>query len=529
MKISFYGAAETVTGSCFLLEGADTKILIDCGMFQGSSELSQLNGEDFPFDTTEIPNMLLTHAHIDHSGRIPKLVKDGFKGKIYTTRATKDLCTIMLEDSAHIQEMEAEYDSRKNRRKGLEDVEPLYTIEDAVNAMQYFEPIEYDQTIQLTDTVKFRLNDAGHMLGSSIIEIWFIENGIEEKIVFSGDLGNHDKPLLKDPTYLDETDYVIMESTYGNRNHKEKNEFADTLLEVILDTLSKDGTVVIPSFAVGRTQEILYEIDQYKAKQMLGKYNDVKVILDSPLAIKATEIFKKYFYILDDETKAILKSGDNPLVFDNLVYTLTTEESKAINTNDDPKIIISASGMADAGRVRHHIKHNIYKKNCALIFVGYQAEGSLGRLLLNGEKSIKLFGERFAVNARIEAIDYYSGHADHDGLLKWIGHFKTKPRKVFLVHGEAESIIDLQKNMRNLGYDVDIAKFKASFDLNSIAAKVNDGINIPQKEQTISSLTSMTEEILKTLKDKEKSIKIDETDKIKLFLECISDILDIQQ
>lgn len=525
MKLKFLGAAETVTGSCYLLKTETTKLLIDCGMFQGSSELSQLNYQEFDFDVKSLEFMILTHAHMDHSGRIPKLIKDGYQGKIFCTQATRDLCEIMLEDSAHIQEMEAEYDSKKNRRKGLPEVPPLYTMQNAVDSMQYFMPVGYDEKIELNQELSFCIRDAGHMLGSGIIEIWVNENGKSEKITFSGDLGNLEQPLLKDPSTINETDYLVMESTYGNRNHEHKNLNDDKFLRIILETAQKGGTLVIPSFAIGRTQELLYDLNYYKENKMLGKFNDIRVILDSPLAIKATEIFKRYYYILDQDTRDLVKQGDDPLVFDDLEYSLTAEESKAINYDNSVKIIISASGMCEAGRIRHHLKHNLFKENCTVLFVGYQAEGSLGRLILDGAKNVKLFGERIAVKARIESLDYYSGHADHDGLIHWVEHFDKKPQKIILTHGEVDSISVLKKDLTDLGYQVDVAKFKTTYDFNNIIYETKDSAPIPSKNIVVASINEKAMRVLSMLRDKDKILKEEDTDKINLFLDCIEDII----
>lgn len=534
MKLSFYGAAETVTGSCFLLEVADEKLLIDCGMFQGGNDLWGMNREPFQFIPAEIPHMILTHAHIDHSGRIPKLVKEGFKGKIFSTYATRDLCEIMLEDSAHISEMEAEYDTRKNKRKGMQPAEPLYTVKDAEEAMKYFTPVDLESAVKLSDKISFKLYDAGHMLGSSVVEITVTDDGKKEKIVFSGDIGNIDIPLLKDPHPLIDADYVVLESTYGGRNHTPLIGHENELLDVIVSTLDKGGTLVIPAFAVGRTQEVLYEINKYKENKMLGAHQDVKVIVDSPMAIKTTEVFKKYYHDFDNDTQKLIASGDDPLVFDNLLYSMTTEESKAVNFDDTPKIIISASGMCDAGRIRHHIKHNIYKENSTLLLVGYQAEGSLGRMLLDGAKDIKLFGERIAVKARILELDYFSGHADHNHLIGWINNMSVKPKRIFLVHGESPALKAMQEGLEEIGVTAEIAKYFTTMnvetgdilaqgeDVNFVRLHQKISANLPEPEYDIATYA---EKILAKLQDKELIKKVVQIDKIKLFLECIDDIL----
>ena len=525
MKISFYGAAETVTGSCHLLECSDINIMVDCGMFQGGSALSDLNDSSFEFDINKLDAMILTHAHIDHSGRLPKLVKDGFSGKVYLNEATASLCEVMLMDSAHIQEMEAEYRTRKNARKGLPPAEPMYSQEDAEECIKSFVPLDYDVNVKLSQNVSFTLRDAGHMLGSCIIEIW----DKDEKIVFSGDLGNLDKPLLNNPTLIKEADYVVMESTYGGRFHSYKKK-EDQLLEIILKTAKRGGTLVIPSFAVGRTQEILYEINRYKENDMLGEFHNIRVIVDSPLAVKSTEIFKKYYDIMDKATQDTVKSGDDPLVFDNLEYSLTAETSKAINFDESPKIIISASGMCDAGRIRHHIKHNVFKENCTILLIGYQAEGSLGRLLVEGAKDIKLFGERLAVKAEIQVIDYFSGHADQTGLLNWLKGFEVKPKRVVLVHGEIEGLVPLKQAVSELGMSCVIAQYMTTLDLDNFDSYSQDHVEVKEavkseKTPKASQLAQQAKVLFEKLQTKEANLDNAEYDKIKLLLGCVEDLL----
>ncbi len=534
MNLSFYGAAETVTGSCFLLEAAGEKILIDCGMFQGGNDLWGMNREPFQFNPAELKHMILTHAISTTADVYRNSLKTDTRERYTRTSATRDLCEIMLEDSAHISEMEAEYDTRKNKRKGMPPAQPLYTVEEAAEAMKYFSPVEVETVVKISDKVSFKLYDAGHMLGSSFVEIYVNENEKQEKIVFSGDLGNVAVPLLKDPHPLADADYGVMESTYGGRNHTPIAGNENELLNVITSTLDKGGTLVIPSFAVGRTQEVLYEINKYKEKKMLGAYQDVKVIVDSPMAIKTTEVFKKYYHDFDKETQQLIQSGDDPLVFDNLVYSMTTEESKAINFDDSPKIIISASGMCDAGRIRHHIKHNIFKENSTLLLVGYQAEGSLGRILLEGAKDIKLFGERIAVKARVMDLDYFSGHADHDHLIAWINNMQTKPKRMFLVHGERSALEAVSEGLSGIGVTSEIAKYFSTVNIETgdIVAQ-GEGVNFVQAHEKVSAklpgpeydLTALAETILAKLKDKETMKKVVQIDKIKLFLECIDDIL----
>ena len=446
MKITFLGATKTVTGSNYLVEAAGKKFLVDCGMWQGRKELEEENFEEFDFNPADIDFMLLTHAHIDHSGRIPKLYNEGFKNKIYTHKATCDLCALMLPDSGHIQEMENEWKNRKRMRKGLPAREPLYTAEQAARCLELFEPVQYDQIIEITPDIHVRFNDAGHMLGSSIIELWVNENGKQTKTVFTGDLGNNDIPLLSEPTMIEDADYLVMESTYGSRKHIKNNKKAEMFLDIVSETLDKKGTVVIPSFAVGRTQEILYELNKIKEtrndEKFLKEYETLMkapVYVDSPLAISSTEVFKENMNLFDEETQAEIKRGDNPLEFPGLKFTVTAEESKALNENPEPCIIISASGMCEVGRIKHHLKHNLWNPNSTILFVGYQAPGTLGYSIVNGAKKVKIFGEEIAVNARIEYIEGYSGHADQDGLMNFVYSFIKKPKQIFLIHGEEES------------------------------------------------------------------------------------------
>ncbi len=455
MKITFLGATKTVTGSNFLVEAAGKKFLVDCGMYQGAAEEEWENSAPFAFDVQEIDFVLLTHAHIDHSGRIPKLYNDGYRQKIYATKATCDLCSIMLPDSGHIQEMEIEWKNKKRKRKGLAPEPPLYTAEDALKCLEIFEPVSYDQIIDIDENVHVRFNDAGHMLGSAIIEVWANEDGKMTKAVFTGDLGNNDIPLLSSPTMIGDADYLVMESTYGGRLHNRNEDKAELFLDVVSETLDKGGTVVIPSFAVGRTQEILYELNRLKdSKQDEGfkeKYQTLmraKVYVDSPLAISATEVFRENMNLFDEETQDLIKSGDNPLEFPGLEFTRTADESRALNEKKEPAIIISASGMCEVGRIKHHLKHNLWNPNSTILFVGYQAPGTLGRKIVEGAKTVKIFGEEISVNARIEYIEGYSGHADQEWLLNFIYSFIEKPKTIFLVHGEPEGQVVLKQKIQ---------------------------------------------------------------------------------
>lgn len=474
MKITFLGAAKTVTGSNFLVEAAGKKFLVDCGMYQGKITQDFENSDPFLFDVEDIDFMILTHAHIDHAGRIPKLCNEGYHNPIYAHKATCDLCEIMLPDSGHIQEVEIQWQNKKRKREGKEDLPPLYTAEEAYKCLQYFVPIQYDEIFEIDENISIRLNDAGHMLGSSIVEIWAKEDGKTAKAVFTGDLGNNDLPLLDSPTMIESADYLIMESTYGNRLHIRNDEKAKLFLDIVSETLDNGGTVVIPSFAVGRTQEILYEID--KLKDELGqdeafakKYQTLMnspVYVDSPLAISATEIFQKNLDLFEEEIQEKIKSGDNPLDFPGLRFTRTADESKELNEMNEPCIILSASGMCEVGRIKHHLKHNLWNPRNTILFVGYQAPGTLGRAIVEGAKKVKIFGEEIAVNARIEYIEGYSGHADQEWLLNFVYSFIQKPKHIFLVHGEIEGQEVLkQKIEKETGIPVTIPSFGESYQL----------------------------------------------------------------
>lgn len=435
MRLTFLGASGMVTGSSYLLEAGGSKLLVDCGMFQGSKATEALNRRAFRFEPAAIDAVLLTHAHIDHSGLLPKLCKAGYKGKIYATEATADLCRIMLPDSAHIQEFEAEIAGRKGRRAGKPPLEPLYTVDDAYACLKNFAPKPYGQKLDITPEVTVRFNDAGHILGSSIIELWVTENGKTVKFVFSGDLGQPDQPLIKDPSAIDAADYIVMESTYGNRNHEHYDK-GEALAAIINETVARGGNIVIPAFAVGRTQTIIYYL--YKLLKA-GKIPDIPIFIDSPLAISATDIFAHHPEVFDAEAHEILYGqNENINRLLKLKFTRTPDESKAINFLKDPAIIISASGMADAGRILHHLKHNLWRPESSVILVGYQAEGSLGRRLVEGVKRVKIMGEEVSVRAKIHNLDGFSAHADQEYLVKWLTMFQEPPANIFVVHGELE-------------------------------------------------------------------------------------------
>ena len=519
MKITFLGATKMVTGSNFLVEAAGKKFLVDCGMFQGKADIEMENYRPFEYNPAEIDFMLLTHAHIDHSGRIPKLYNEGFKNPIYAQKATCDLCGIMLPDSGHIQEMEAEWKNKKRERKGEQTYPPLYTAEDAINSLELFIPVKYDEIIQVDENIFVRFNDAGHMLGSSIIEVWAKEDGKETKAVFTGDIGNNDIPLLDSPTMIESCDYLVMESTYGSRLHMRNDEKAQIFLNIVSETIDNGGTVVIPSFAVGRTQEILYELNKIKQntddEEFKRKYKTlmkVPVYVDSPLAISATEIFKQNMDLFEDEIQEEIENGDNPLEFKGLKFTQTAEESKALNESQEPAIIISASGMCDVGRIKHHLKHNIWNPKSTILFVGYQAPGTLGYSIVNGAKKVTIFGEEFAVNARIEYIEGYSGHADQEWLMNFIYSFITKPKHIFLVHGEPESTEVLRnKILEETGIGVAIPEFGETYELSEELKIVNKIIT--KKSNTIrQEILSRLNKLQNEMQDMQTFVKEDVDD-----------------
>ncbi len=468
MKIQFCGAASGVTGSCHLITTEKHKILLDCGQFQGGKAMEAMNFEPFPFDPAEIDYVILSHAHIDHCGRIPLLVKRGFKGEIYCTDATADLVEVMLKDSGYIHEKEAEWKNRKAERAGKAFVEPLYTFNDAVDSLKYIKPVLYDQLVELNEEMKIVFNDAGHILGSAITELWVEENGNVSKIVFSGDLGVMNRPILRNPTIIKKADYVIMESTYGNRLHPENSTSIDEMIKIVLKTIQRGGTVVIPSFAVGRTQELIYQFNRFYQdnSQIKKQLENLMVYVDSPMATTATEVFRRNAQVFDEETKEYILKGDNPLDFKNLKFTRSTEDSMFLNMDKHPKVIISASGMCEAGRIRHHLKHNLWNSKSSIIFVGYQAEGTLGRMLVDGVKDVTLFGEDIHVNAEIHNLEGFSGHADRNGLLSWLAGFTEKPSEIFLVHGETESKHDFAQTIKSeLGYDATVVDGVSEFVL----------------------------------------------------------------
>ena len=463
MKLHFYGADRCVTGSCHCLEINGKKILVDCGLQQGRDEL---DNRYLAFAPGNIDILLVTHAHIDHTGRIPLLVKNGFHGRILTTRLTADLMKIMLLDSAHIQESDAEYENRKGERAGREHVDPLYTEQDALDVFKYVTTCEYKEKVDLCEGVSAVFTDAGHLLGSASITLELEENGVHKTIVFSGDIGNVDQPIIRDPQLLKKADYVVMESTYGDRNHTEVWSYTDELAEIIDETLGKGGNVVIPSFAVGRTQELLYFIREIKDQGLVKFVPDFPVYIDSPLAKAATTVFCGDLHgYLDEQALELVKAGTHMFTFPNLNLVESSEESKMLNMDSTPKVIISASGMCDAGRIRHHLKHNLWRANSAVVFVGFQSPGTLGRRLLDGVEKVKLFGEEIAVKAKIVNFQGLSSHADHDHLVQWIKAFDPKPTHVFVVHGDEDVAPVFAEELNSLGFHAHAAKFTECYDL----------------------------------------------------------------
>ena len=464
MKLTFFGAAKAVTGSCHCVEVRGKKILIDCGLQQGKDER---DNTVLDFAPNYIDYVIVTHAHIDHSGRIPLLIKQGFQGQIFATRLTGELMSIMLQDSAHIQEMDAQWKNQKGKRAGRPPVEPLYTVADAAQVPEHLVTVEYGQIIELCEGVKIRFVDAGHLLGSASVEMWLEEDGVEKKIVFSGDIGNHNQPIIRDPSLIDGADYVVMESTYGDRNHDPVVSYTAELAKIIDDTFAKGGNVIIPSFAVGRTQELLYFMREMKKEGLVKSNPDFTVCVDSPLANEATKIFSGDLRgYLDDDALEVVKDGERLFTFPGLTMTESSEESKMLNMDKSSKVIISASGMCDAGRIRHHLKHNLWREECAIVFVGYQGEGTLGRHLLEGAKQVRLFGEDIAVNASIYNFKGLSSHADRDHLIKWIEHIQgPTPQQIFVVHGDAPVTEIFANTLREKGLPAHAPLYEEVFDL----------------------------------------------------------------
>ena len=478
MRLTFFGAARAVTGSCHCVECGGKRVLVDCGLQQGRDER---DNSELDFTPGFIDAVVVTHAHIDHSGRLPLLVKQGFDGPIYCTRLTAQLLSIMLRDSAHIQESDAQWENQKGKRAGRAPVEPIYTVADAEATLKLLVPCEYGREVDLEQGVRARFVDAGHLLGSASVEMWLTEGEETRKIVFSGDIGNHDQPIIRDPQYIRDADYVLTESTYGDRLHEGKGEYKEQLAAIIEETLGRGGNVIIPSFAVGRTQELLYFIREMKEEHLVRSVPNFTVCVDSPLAREATKIFSGNLTgYLDEEALETVRSGDALFTFPGLTLVESSDESKDLNLDPTPKVIISASGMCDAGRIRHHLKHNLWRKECSVVFVGYQAEGSLGRRLLEGAAEVKLFGETIAVRAAITQCHGLSSHADKNGLLAWIDAYDPRPREVFVVHGD-EAVTEIYaETLRQRGLSAHAPDYEEVYDL--LAGKVlSPGIPQPRK------------------------------------------------
>jgi metallo-beta-lactamase family protein len=496
MRIMFIGATHEVTGSCYYLEAAGKKFLVDCGMEQGPN---YFENEEIPVPPSDLDFILLTHAHIDHSGKLPLLYARGFRGSIYSTCATEDLCNIMLRDSAHIQMFEAEWKNRKGQRAGKPAVEPIYNMEDALGAISLFVGCPYNEGVELAEGIRVEFVDAGHLLGSASIVLQLTEDGEERKIVFSGDIGNKNQPLINDPVYLHSADYVVMESTYGNRSHEAVCDYEVLLAEVIQKTFARGGNVVIPSFAVGRTQEMLYFIRKIKASRMVQGFGEFQVVVDSPLAVEATNIFQKHYHdCYDKEAMGLLEQGINPITFPGLKLSITSEDSKAINLDERPKVIISASGMCDAGRIKHHLKHNLWRKESTILFVGYQAVGTVGRALVEGAQQVKLFGEEIQVNAEIQVLPGVSGHADDKGLMEWAGAFEKAPKQVFVCHGEEISCEVLTSRLENeLHYQAMAPYSGTEYDLKEgVFIRVTEGVVIKKQEVKTAKVSSVYQRLL---------------------------------
>lgn len=462
MRLQFLGAAETTSGSCYLLSFAEHQVLVDCGLFHGPEELKQRNYGDFPFVPEEIDAVILTHAHIDHSGLLPKLVKHGFKGPIYATGVTVDLCSIMLADSAYIQETEVERKNRKLLRRGEKLLTPIYTVADAEKTMGHFRHMVYDEEVTILPNLRIRLRDAGHILGAAIVELWVTEGEVTTKLVFSGDLGNLKQPIVQDPSFISSADVVVIESTYGTRIHEDRDARFHRLAEVVNETMERGGNLLIPAFALGRTQDLLYAL---RVLQDQGEIPRLKVFIDSPLAVRATAVFQKHAQVFDYETRTMIKEGRSPFEFPGLEYTESVQESMALNSIRGGAVIISASGMADAGRIKHHLKHNLWRREATVLLVGYQAEGTLGRMLQDGTQEVRIHGEPVRVQAKIETITGFSAHGDQAALLEWLRRYRHLGR-VFVTHGETETCHSFADLIRDeFKVPVIVPKLDETFDL----------------------------------------------------------------
>ena len=523
VRVTCLGGVGTVTGSCYLVESVQGKrVLVDCGLFQGGKRLDDRNWQDWGFDPKQISTLFLTHAHIDHSGKIPKLVKDGFQGQIITSPPTAELCSIMLLDAAHIQEMDAEWQTRRNRRQAHGNVEPLYTTEDAEAALKCLRPVERDQIMEPEPGIKARLRNAGHILGSSILELWIEEDQGSIKVVFSGDLGKKNQLIIREPHEVFDADYLFLESTYGDRLHRTFEASKAELLEAIQYAVSHKEKILIPAFAVERTQEILYILGEF---QRDGRLPDIPIFVDSPLAIKATQIFRKNKSYYDEEAMAIVDQGYDPFAMPNLRFTETTEQSIAINKASGSAIVIAGNGMCTAGRIKHHLKHNLWRDGASLVIVGFQAQGTTGRRIVDGAKHVKIFGENVAVKAKVFTIGGFSAHADQRDLLEWVGHFESKPR-VFLVHGESGASEALGGKIRErYNMEVHIPRWKERLILKpkEIIIEEPEEAEVPPDFQaamlnTIIDLENELKELRKKVKAQD-MVKEEEVDRLKFVYE----------
>lgn len=470
MHIEFHGAAGEVTGSCHLIECQGKRILLDCGLIQGSRKDEVRNAEPFSFDPKSIDAVILSHSHIDHSGRIPLLVKSGFSGPVFTQRASRDLCRIMLKDAAHLNEKEAEWENRKRERKGLKLVEPLYGLEDAHNAMNLFKGVQYGTRKTIAPGISFRLQDAGHILGSAIIELWLEEKGVERKLVFSGDLGVANRPILRDPTYIEEADIVIMESTYGDRLHRPVQETMEEMDEIFRETSRARGNILIPAFAVGRTQHLIHEFARHYQDWHLDQW---QIFLDSPMAIEATAVYARHTELYDEESAELWQRNQHTPLLPNFHFSRTSKQSMNLNRVSSGAIIIAGSGMCTGGRIKHHLKHNVWRKDCHIVMVGYQAQGTPGRALVEGASHIRLWGEALQVNATVHTVGGLSAHADQSDLIQWYGHFNSRPPLV-LVHGEKEAMQVLTDKLKeDLLAPVHQARPKDNIDLLDLGKTFN--------------------------------------------------------
>ena len=530
IKVSCMGGAGGVTGSSFLVESIQgKKVLVDCGMFQGGRQMEQRNWADWGFNPADISTLFLTHAHIDHSGRIPKLVRDGFSGKIITSPPTAELCEIMLLDSAHIQEMDAEWQTKKNKRQSKSEIQPLYDTKDAEESFHLFSPVERDNIIQVEPGIRARLRNAGHILGSSILELWVETDGGEIKIVFSGDIGKHHQLIVRDPQEIFAADYLFIESTYGDRLHRTFDDSVVELLEAIKHAVSNNEKVIIPAFAVERTQEILYILGEYQRK---GELPDMPIYLDSPLAIKATQIFRKNKKYYDEEAMAIVKEGFDPFDMPNLRFTPATKDSMTINEKPGSAIVIAGNGMCTAGRIKHHLKHNLWRPGASLVIVGYQAVGTTGRKIVEGARSVKIFRENVDVNAKIYTIGGFSAHADQKDLLEWVSNFQESRPKVFVIHGEPESSNKFAGKIKNnFGFEVHVPEWRERLILKPREV-ITEKVSVPEEkavyyEPAYNSIIDIEKELAglkKYIKKNEQDLSEDVIDRLKYILDDLQEL-----